>query len=572
MSGEKNDLLDLLFSEEYPEWNYNVTFKDYITKVGTYTIEELVKEPNKLRDEQSSIVEITQELAITNYKTFIQTAECSKDLFNRFNTIENDLEKLLENVPNFEDKCKNFVEETNGINAMRKLNTLTLTRNAQLLEILELPQLMDSFIKDSLYENALELASYVRRLYGKHSDIPIFKSILNDVEKSWLLMLHQLLGQLRSDLTLPKSLQIVGYLRRMEIFTEAELRLKFLQTRDTWFKNCLNSIPKEDAGHHLNKTIEMTRVNLFTIITQYRAIFNDEDVGPIQKTKHVNQNTIFFSWIRNKIINFLQTLEADLNSGISSTDSILHQCMYFGLSFSKVGCDFRPMMVKIFHKVILNNFSQSIIKATKSFEKNMERFTLINKNYPSVPWKTNTKNNQDQIQPPDSLIEFYPLAEYLNQILTSFNELRLCPPVTIVNDIVLCLQSSLLVVCRAILILYKQEKQAFNANSNDSFTRLCMCFADDLVPYLQKCIHVIYPINLVASHAGIGVQKLQKVNLTFLNRGEIIDPIKHLLPVKIEPVLNNNNSTLEKENDISCKKGDIESEENESFDNVEHVK
>lgn len=60
-------------------------------------------------------------------------------------------------------------------------------------------------------------------------------------------MLHQLLSQLRGDLSLPKSLQIVGYLRRMEIFSEAELRLKFLQTRDTWFNACINTIPNEDG-------------------------------------------------------------------------------------------------------------------------------------------------------------------------------------------------------------------------------------------------------------------------------------------------------------------------------------
>lgn len=227
-------------------------------------------------------------------------------------------------------------------------------------------------------------------------------------------------------------------------------------------------------------------------------------------------------------------LESDLQKGVSSIDSILGQCMYFGLSFSKVGCDFRPLMVKIFTKVISTNFQQSVSKATKNFERNMEKFTLINKNHPSVPWKM---KSDDPIQPPDSLIEFYPLADYLNQILTAFNELRLCPPIAIICDIVNYLQESLCVVCKAILTLYAQEKQAFNVNSKDAFTRLCICFADDLVPYLQKCIHVIYPLNIIATHIGVNVEHLQKENISFLDRNKIIDPIKHLLPIKIEPVL-----------------------------------
>lgn len=61
------------------------------------------------------------------------------------------------------------------------------------------------------------------------------------------MMLYQLLSQLRKDLSLPKCLQIVGHLRRMEVFSETELRLKFLQTRNCWLGNCLNCIPKEDG-------------------------------------------------------------------------------------------------------------------------------------------------------------------------------------------------------------------------------------------------------------------------------------------------------------------------------------
>lgn len=60
-------------------------------------------------------------------------------------------------------------------------------------------------------------------------------------------MLHQLLNQLRQELSLPKCLQIVTHLRHMKIFTETELRLKFLQARNTWFQECLTNIPNYDC-------------------------------------------------------------------------------------------------------------------------------------------------------------------------------------------------------------------------------------------------------------------------------------------------------------------------------------
>lgn len=61
-------------------------------------------------------------------------------------------------------------------------------------------------------------------------------------------MITQLLLDLKKcDLTLPKCLQIVGYLRRMQAFSTPELKLKFLQTRDSWFKELLAGIPKNDG-------------------------------------------------------------------------------------------------------------------------------------------------------------------------------------------------------------------------------------------------------------------------------------------------------------------------------------
>lgn len=207
--------------------------------------------------------------------------------------------------------------------------------------------------------------------------------------------------------------------------------------------------------------------------------------------------------------------------------------MYFGLSFSRVGCDFRPLLIPIFTKRVIANFEYFMQRATKNFEGNIESYTLINKNHTGIPWKTKI---EDENQPPESLLEFYPLAEYLNNILSAFNDLKVCAPLAVVKSIVKALQESLLKVAKAIFVFYGQEQQAFTSTSKDAFTRLCICFADDLVPFLQKCIHVVFPPNIIAAHIGINLQNLQKEQISFLDRDIIVEPIKHLLPVKIEPV------------------------------------
>ncbi|XP_066147093.1 conserved oligomeric Golgi complex subunit 8 [Euwallacea fornicatus] len=533
MAEEQLKLLSLLYPSGHPEdWNYNGDVKEYLTKIGSYKAEDLLKEPKRLEAEYGNIQDQTQELAVTNYKTFIETAECSRELFTQFNTIETKLDELLVDLPEFQQKCSSFSDSTSKINNLRKLNSLTLTKNAQLLEILELPQLMNSFINDGLYEDALELTAFVQKLYSKYSDIPIFKGILSDINQAWLLMLHQLLSQLGHELTLPKCLQVVGYLRRMEVFTELELKLKFLQARGHWLDTCLKYLPKDDANHHLSKTIEITRVHLFNIITQYRAIFSDDESMPFSALKNeINENIIFFTWVNNKISDFLEVLEKDLKS-VSSLESFLDQCMYFGLSFSKVGWDFRSTLVPIFTKQILDNFKNSVTVAMCSFEKSMESFTLINKNLPNIPWKN---KDQDPLHPPDSLLEFYPLAEYLNNVLKTLNAFRSCAPISIVTEVVETLQKSLIFISKSIVILHSQEQQAFTSNAKDTFTRLCMSFSDDLIPYIQKCIHIIYPPNQISMKLGITMQILQEEHISFFDKEVIIVHIQHLLPPRIEP-------------------------------------
>lgn len=73
------------------------------------------------------------------------------------------------------------------------------------------------------------------------------QTIVAAIEGSWHTMLKQLLAQLKTELQLPKCLQVVGYLRRMQAFSTTELKLAFLQLRDIWLTNILANIPTENG-------------------------------------------------------------------------------------------------------------------------------------------------------------------------------------------------------------------------------------------------------------------------------------------------------------------------------------
>ena len=50
-------------------------------------------------------------------------------------------------------------------------------------------------------------------------------------------------------------------------------------------------------------------------------------------------------------------------------DSVLSQCMYFGLSFSRVGADFRPLLVPVFVKVALRSLKHTLNETREQWVK-----------------------------------------------------------------------------------------------------------------------------------------------------------------------------------------------------------
>uniref|UniRef100_A0A6B2E8H3 Conserved oligomeric Golgi complex subunit 8 n=1 Tax=Phlebotomus kandelakii TaxID=1109342 RepID=A0A6B2E8H3_9DIPT len=535
MEYDNEKVLKLIYPEGVPgSLQENAELVEYLGKLGSYKVDQLRKEENRLVEENKTVVEQTQDLAISNYKTFILTSECSREIFREFKETENKLDDLIERLPKFFTVCENFIKKSGDINTARQLNSVTMKRHSDLIDILELPQLMDTCIRAGKYEEALELASYVQRMGVKHNHIPVIKSIVTAIEDSWHTMLSQLLAQLRTDLQLPKCLQVIGYLRRMQAFSTAELKLKFLQARDSWFTGILAGIPQNDPQQHLTKTIELTRIHLFNIITQYRAIFTEDDTL-FNGSDSRDSSKIFHGWLHEKIEAFLKTLQDDLSRGVNSVDTVLGQCMYFGLSFGRVGADFRGLMAPIFVRTIAQHFQNSVTTVTRQFEQDIESYTLINKI--STGLNRGKNSSGDNFSPPDSLLDFHPLATYCNGLLGAFNELRLCAPLGVADNVAKAIQASMERVSKAIFAFYRQEQQAFSQAERDNFIRLSSCFAYDLIPYIQRCIHCLFPPHTIAQHLGVNVMALQKASLTFLNASDVLKPLQHLLPDRVDAII-----------------------------------
>lgn len=534
---EDESILASIFKDSFPDsWRDNPDFAAYLSELSSFGVEKLSREPERLAEERAQILQQTRELAFSNYQTFIRTADCTEHIYRDFGRVESSVSRLLDKLPSFGERCRGFMKEAEEIGASRRMNSLTLNRHTEILEILEIPQLMDTCVRNGYYEEALELAAYVKRLEKKHSSLPVIQGIVREVRQSTQLMLNQLLQQLRSNSQLPVCLRVIGYLRRMDVFTEAELRVKFLQARGTWLNSILAAISEDDPYFHITKTIEACRVHLFDIITQYRAIFSDEDplVPPAGGQVAVNEAAIFHGWVVQKVAEFLDTLERDLQRGVGGRlDSLLGQCMYFGLSFSRVGADFRGQLAPMFQRVAAETFFTAVQEAVDKFQEDMNLYTLIA--LPSVLGGTippvAPSIQPGTLQPPMSLLDFQPLACFLNNILTAFNDLRLCCPVGLAQDVTRCLEDALKKVTRQILVFHRAEESAFSGREKELFVQFCCSYADDLLPFLNRCLQVLFPPAQLALILGVPATQLHRYgSLGCIDVPAVLEPLDFLLP------------------------------------------
>uniref|UniRef100_A0AC11DB40 Component of oligomeric golgi complex 8 n=1 Tax=Ovis aries TaxID=9940 RepID=A0AC11DB40_SHEEP len=497
---EDEGLLASLFRDRFPEaqWRERPDVGRYLRELSGSGLERLRREPERLAEERAQLLQQTRDLAFANYKTFIRGAECTERIHRLFGDVEESLGRLLDRLPSFQQSCRNFVKEAEEISSNRRMNTLTLNRHTEILEILEIPQLMDTCVRNSYYEEALELAAYVRRLERKYSSIPVIQGIVNEVRQSMQLMLSQLIQQLRTNIQLPACLRVIGFLRQMDVFTEAELRVKFLQARDAWLRSILTAIPNDDPYFHITKTIEACRVHLFDIITQYRAIFSDEDplLPPAMGEHTVNESAIFHGWVLQKVSQFLQ-------------------------------------------QVAISTFQKAIQEAVEKFQDEMNSYTLIST--PAVLGSSALPaaapvTQPGTLQPPMVLLDFPPLACFLNSILVAFNDLRLCCPVALAQEVTRALEDALDKVTKVILAFHRAEEAAFSSGEQELFVQFCTVFLEDLVPYLNRCLQVLFPPAQIAQTLGIPPTQLSKYgNLGHVNVSVVQEPLAFILP-KREPV------------------------------------
>ncbi|KAI8818415.1 Dor1-like family-domain-containing protein, partial [Fimicolochytrium jonesii] len=434
----------------------------YLDHLTSCSLKTLKSEPAVLVRETARLQQQLADLAYTEYRSFLRANECTRDIKGTFSTMDEQLNALQASLPEVESACSSFAtSSTESILKDRKRELLVLNQHSKLVEILEIPQLMDTLIRNGYYDEAMDLQTHVQRLLLRYPQHKILQSVGNELEATTKVMLMQLVNLLKGDVKLPLCIRVMGYLRRIEAVAEPELRLIFLQQRDKFFRKRVDDVcGKEGVGsgtlrdhaEYLRKYIDVCRECFFDIVAQYRAIFSDAtatantngDTG-IDSAAHVNftsallYDTASHSTLTHSILSSYMTDAAQVAS-------ICTQTMYFGMSLGRIGIDFRNVVRHVFEDAIETIVSRTIMDGTTQFlhwlhETTAEAANAITAAASAdiaVPAFGSSRQNssrhgaaQPLVSAPTSLLAHPPLAYLLNTFFNAFNHLRALPALSL---------------------------------------------------------------------------------------------------------------------------------------------
>ena len=145
---------------------------DYLDELGSYGLRRLTQEPERLREEEGKLTEEIERLAVDHFRVHIRTQECVADVGTTAGKCGTGLASIIETLPRLGASFEAFRRKGAVLSGAHLQLRHTLSQHTELLELLEIPQLMDTCVRNNLFDEALELAAFantLERRHGRHS-------------------------------------------------------------------------------------------------------------------------------------------------------------------------------------------------------------------------------------------------------------------------------------------------------------------------------------------------------------------------------------------------------------------
>ncbi|KIP03631.1 hypothetical protein PHLGIDRAFT_110631 [Phlebiopsis gigantea 11061_1 CR5-6] len=508
-------------------------FSLYLTQLTGLPLSELEAEPTALSSSSAQLTNAITTLCHTSYPTFLSLHTTTSTLSSSLSSLSSSLDSLLSALPALESSARSFAQETREIQKERRKASLVLEQHDKLYDVLSLPMLLDSCVRNHNYNEALLLSNHATTLAQRFPSNPLIQSVKGECDARVQAMLTQLLAMLREQAKLPALFRAVSFLRKMKVLDEQELALAFLTGRGAYLDGALKAVDIERQGiegdknkdkevyaRFLKKYVDVWREGMYDVVTQYTTIFLER--APSTSGSPPAQLHMLLRMFTTQYLQAMLTLLRETLSLIpdpSLLTSLLTQLTYCANSFARVGLDFKPLLAPIFVDAVRLGVTQELQDASAAWSakitssssgkervgttaKRPSQLLVSAATAPLPPVPSASQINALRAGPPHvppQILASYPvLAVYTNAILSSLNSLRLLAPVELYHDLARALETSV-VESATTLLQYAREKPWTNsgkgsltemqtAEDNTVLQAVGAVFFDIFVPFVLRAL------------------------------------------------------------------------------------
>lgn len=286
------------------------------------------------------------------------------------------LQELDENVSSFKNRDLAKLQEISSqllkkqksapIQSLVDGHSVVLLRNLdKIQDILELPTLTLTCVRNNYYAEALDFAAHARRLSIRYGHLNIIKSIGAEIDQIMEVMKMQLFNLLRETSRLPTMIKIISYLRRLAPFQNnptatSKLQRLFLAFRLYFIRvqlKALLPLKQTSAEKYLKRYIEVFREHVFATCTGFRTVFPNSESSE-------ESDRLIGEFLRSAVKDLYSTVSeiSPLITDSSSRSSLCLQIAYCSQSLGRVGGEFWPTVQALGSAISLEEWNEAILK------------------------------------------------------------------------------------------------------------------------------------------------------------------------------------------------------------------
>lgn len=204
----------------------------YLASLSTQSLESLQSQPELLASSSTKINDQLSLLCQRQIGSLVEVHRSSSSIPSALASIQTSLDELLQtSLPHLAQVTSAFATKTQEPVAIRKRAArLIKAHNAQLSDLLNIPQLITTCVRSGFHTEALQLADHIATLARKESRLgggPTLEALRHEAWRALNSMRGQLLNALAAQgLRLPAAKRIVNNLRKLRELDEANSQLQ----------------------------------------------------------------------------------------------------------------------------------------------------------------------------------------------------------------------------------------------------------------------------------------------------------------------------------------------------------